>query len=177
MKNVEICLADIKDVGGIITVLDSTLGSDFGAGEGNFENGAEYLFSRAIEDKNEQVYVAKENGEVVGFVYFINKPPSNGTAILEMLAVRKEKQRQGIGSHLIRAASDMFIAHEKERGIELRTLHLTTGTHNEGAQKIYTHAFFQKVAEIKGFVGDGNVEIVMLRKVSDKPSKDIYVSD
>lgn len=175
-EDVKIGSADIGDIYGIAEVLDGTLGQDFRYGDKPFEENVRYLFSRAIEDENEAVYVGKYDREVIGFAYFINKPPANGTAILEMLAVRKDMQRRGIGQKLIIAASDLFIEREKKRGIQLRTLHLTTGDYNKNAQKIYSGAGFVVAGEIRGFVGLGNNELVLVRKVSDIPCPEEYRS-
>ncbi len=168
--------ANEGDIAGIATVLDGTLGQDFRFGEHGFKEEVDYLFSRAIEDRNETVYVAQYGKKIVGFAYFINKPPANGTAILEMFAVHKDLHGQGIGSKLIKDASDRFIAQEKARGVNLRTIHLTTGDYNKGAQRIYNQAGFFKVSEIPGFVGQGNVEFVMLRNVNDSPCPENYRS-
>ena len=165
-NKIKILPATKDDISGIAKVLEDTLGQDFRFGKNSFEYEVHYLFSRAIEDRNEQVYVAKQEGEILGFAYFINKPPANGTAILEMLAVRKDKQKQGIGSKLIRVSSEMYVEQERNRGIKLRTLHLTTNANNENAQKIYRTAGYMPTGEIEGFVGEGNVEIVMLKRVS-----------
>ena len=161
--------AEVEDIPGIVKVLNSTLKQDFVYGSASFEQNVEYSFSRSIARKHEPIYVAKENEEVVGFSWFMNHPPNNGTTILEMFAVRKDKQRQGIGSYLIAKSSGLFVESQKQLGINLRTLHLTTNLSNRGAQNIYTKAGYEVAGEIKGFVGDGNVEVVMVKKVSNQP--------
>jgi len=97
----------------------------------------------------------------------MNHPPNNGTAILEMFAVRKDMQRQGIGSRLIAEASDLFVKSQKQQGINLRTLYLTTNLSNKSAQTIYGRAGYKIAGEIEGFVGDGNTEVIMIKKVND----------
>ncbi|MDP3734299.1 MAG: GNAT family N-acetyltransferase [Nanoarchaeota archaeon] len=167
-EKVKIVEAQREDILGIASVLNDTLGQDFKYGIASFEENVKYCFSRSLEHKHEKIYVAKDDEDVVGFAWFMNHPPNNGTAILEMFAVRKDKQRLGIGSRLITEASDMFIEDQRRLGVNLRTLHLTTNYSNEGAQTIYTRAGYIIAGEIKCFVGDGNVEVVMVKKVSNE---------
>ncbi len=58
--DVEIGTATKEDISGITKILENTLGQDFEFGENSFECETNYLFSRAIEDRNEQVYVARQ---------------------------------------------------------------------------------------------------------------------
>ncbi len=166
-ERIKIVEAQLEDIPGIARVLDGTLGQDFVYGQRSFEENVGYCFSRSIPHQHEKVYLAKDGEDIVGFAWFMNHPPNNGTAILEQLAVRKDRQRQGIGSHLIAEASDMFVESQRALGINLRTLHLTTNFSNEGAQTIYTKAGYQIAGQISGFVGEGNVEVVMVKIVND----------
>jgi len=166
---IKIVEAQITDIPEIAMVLKCTLEQDFIYGSFSFEQNVEYSFLRSIAHQHERVYVAKEGNDIVGFAWFMNHPPNNGAAILEMLAVGKDYQRQGVGSYLIAESSDLFVESQKKLGINLRTLHLTTNLSNHGAQNIYTKAGYEIAGEIKGFVGDGNVEVVMVKKVSNEP--------
>ena len=168
VERIQIVEAEIADIPGITTVLQGTLGQDFVYGPLTFQENVDYFFRRSIDHKHEGVYVAKDGHDVVGFVWFMNHPPNNGTAILEMFAVREDKQRQGVGSRLITKTSDMFVKSQRGLGVNLRTLHLTTNYSNKGAQTIYTRAGYQIAGQIEGFVGEGNVEVVMVKKVSDQ---------
>lgn len=172
----QIVPATEKDIPGIARVLEGTLGKDFVFGDESFEANVHYSFSKSLAHRHEGVYVAKLVGEVAGFAWFMNHPPNNGTAILEMLAVRKDMQHQGIGSKLIAESSDMFVESQRKHGIELRTLHLTTNLRNEGAQTIYERAGYHIAGEIRGFVGEGNTEVVMIKRVSDESAPKRYQS-
>ncbi len=173
-EKIKIVEAQMKDIPGIAKVLDGTLGQDFIYGEDSFLTNVKYDFSRSIAHKHERVYVAKEKEDIVGFAWFMNHPPNNGTAILEMFAVRKDKQHQGIGSYLICKASDMFTKSQMKLGINLRTLHLTTNFSNYKAQTIYKRAGYKIAGKIKDFVGKGNIEVIMLKKLSDNPCLEEY---
>src|SRR3989344_8477769 len=98
-EKVYVVKAHPGDIAGIVRVLDGTLGQDFRYGSFSFEENVHYSFSRSISHPNEGVYVAKQilekpESEVVGFAWFMNHPPNNGTAILEIFAVRKDRQKQ-----------------------------------------------------------------------------------
>ncbi|GEM_PF-4307198 len=173
-ERIKIVEAQLEDIPQIATVLENTLGQDFVYGPGSFEENVAYSFSSSIAHRHEKVYLAKEGEEVVGFAWFMNHPPNNGTAILEQFAVRADKQGQGIGSRLIAEASDLFIESQRGLGIHLRTLHLTTNYSNQGAQTIYTRAGYQIAGQIDGFVGEGNVEVVMVKRVSAAPCPTEY---
>lgn len=165
------------DILRIAEILDGTLGQDFRYGPDSFLQNVTYSFIKSIEHRNEGVYVADLEGYAVGFAWFMNHPPNNGTAILEMLAVKKDKQRQGIGSRLIQESSDLFVESQRALGVNLRTLHLTTNLTNKGAQTIYTRAGYEIAGEIKDFVGKGNIEVVMVKKVSDEPAPEEYITE
>ena len=172
---VKIELANLADIDGITQVLDSVpLRQDFVYGQDSFQENVKYSFTQSIRHEHEGVYVAKEGEEVVGFAWFMNHPPNNGTAILEMFAVRKDKQNYGVGSRLIAEASDLFVWSQRTLGVNLRTLHLTTNFSNSGAQTIYGRAGYQIAGQISGFVGDGNIEVVMVKKVSSEPAPKEY---
>ncbi len=179
-ERLSIVEAKEADIPGIARVLDGTLGQDFRYGSRSFEENVAYTFKRSLEHKHEGVYVAKEatpdGEEVVGFAWFMNHPPNNGTAILEMFAVRTDKQRQGIGSRLIVEAGDRFVASQQALGVNLRTLHLTTNYSNGGAITIYPRAGYKLAGQIDGFVGEGNVEVVMIKRVSDAPCPKEYMT-
>jgi len=174
---VKIELADLADIDGITRVLDSVpLRRDFVYGPDCFKENVKYSFIQSIRHEHEGVYVAKEGDEVVGFAWFMNHPPNNGTAILEMLAVRTDRQNQGIGLCLIKESSDKFVESQRELGSNLRTLHLTTNYSNDSARTIYQRAGFQPIALIPGFVGDGNIELFMLKKLNSEKAPDAYVT-
>lgn len=172
--NIYIDSATRSDIPGIIGVLDGTLGQDFRFGEYSFEENVSHSFLNSLRNRNEGVYVAKDGDEVIGFAWFMNHPPNNGTAILEMFAVRKDKQGKGVGSRLIAETSDMFVESQRNHGINLRTLHLTTNLSNEDAQTIYQRAGYNVAGEIEGFVGRGNIEVVMVKRVSKEPCPEAY---
>ena len=164
---IKINLASLNDLEGICDVAQDVFPQDF-----DFENGfdrqqCKYLFSTAINDTNESLFIAKTGEEIVGFAYYINKPPTNGTAILEMIGVKKKLQGQGIGLRLLLDSEHIFVKECENRRIKLATIHLSTGGDNPVGQKLYLKAGYEKIADIPGFVGDGNLELFMLKKISD----------
>jgi len=167
-NNILVIEASHNDLGSLVEVIKSTFPHDFEL-EGKFSYElCRDLFTRAIEDPNEMIYVAKQDKDVVGFCYYINKPPTNGTVILEMMGVRKDLQRKGIGKKLLTEADNKIVQYIQKIGINnLATIHLTVSEDNEVARKLYDKCGYIHVGDIPGFVGEGNKELVMLKKVSD----------
>ncbi len=154
------------DLAGIVDVIRSTFPQDFDFGCGFSQTDCETLFSRAICDPFEFVAVLdSDKFGIIGFVYYVNKPPTNGTIILEMIGVKKEFQGRGFGARLLREADELVIANFAN--CRIATIHLTTGADNTAGQTLYLGVGYQPAGTIVGFVGDGNVEIFMLKKVSD----------
>lgn len=169
MEDILIVTALPTDLEGIVQVVEETFPQDFSYGIGFDKEKCENLFRGAIKDPNEFVVVAKSGEEVIGFAYYINKPPTNGTVLLEMIGIRKDFQGKKIGLKLITEADELVVKYLKEEcGIQnLATIHLTTSKDNPAGQKLYLKAGYSHVGDIPGFVGEGNCELVMLKKVAD----------
>lgn len=54
------------------------------------------MFRFAVIDTFEFVIVAKTNHRIIGFVFYQNKPPTNGEIYLNMIGVHPDFQGQGI---------------------------------------------------------------------------------
>lgn len=172
LKKMEITKAIITDLEGIVQIASEIFPQAFQE-DGYFSiERCREMFARALEDHNEAVYVAKDNSEILGFTYYINKPPTNGTVILEMMGVRKDYQKRGIGTRLLKESDAKLVQELKQKGIDIATIHLTTSEDNPVAQKLYLHSGYQEIARITGFVGTGNVELFMLKKVSEIPYRE-----
>lgn len=166
-KNVIFRRAENRDIAGIAEVVRTTFPQDFDFGKGFDSDACRLMFMRAVDDPNELVCVVQNGKKVVGFVYYINKPPTNGTIILEMIGVRKEFQGKGIGRRLLKWADEEAIRYFRDEcGVpNLATIHLTTSADNPVGQNLYLSAGYEHVGDIPGLVGEGNKELVMLKKV------------
>jgi len=171
LDNIIITEGKTKDILGIIEVLRGTIKGDFEYGNKSFEENIHEFFEEIIKSKYQTIYVAKNGGDVFGFAYFVNLPPNNGMCWLEMFAVAKDFQKKGIGLKLVRESCDLFVELEKQKGIYLRTIVLTTNKANSRAQSFYSKAGFviseDFGGEIRGFVGKGNKEVVMIKPIGD----------
>ncbi len=167
-----------EDLEGLVEVISTTFPQDFDYGEGFSEEACYKFFERSLQDPNEKVYTAILNNKTVGFVYYINKPPTNGTILLEMMGVRKNYRRQGIGKRLLNFSDEKVVEDFKKKGINnIATIHLTTSEDNLAAQSLYLQCDYKKEGRIKELVGKGNTEIVMVKKVSDTAyRKDLWIS-
>ncbi|WP_245612542.1 GNAT family N-acetyltransferase [Palaeococcus ferrophilus] len=97
---------------------------------------------RAIERDlvREETYLAAENGNVLGFITI--KPINDNAMEILWMAVRREHQRKGIGSALLKFAESLA----RERGFEV----LVVKTSGDFSYRPYdeTRRFYEK----KGFV-------------------------
>lgn len=161
--------AVLNDVVGIAEVARTSFPHDFDFGKGFSDKECRYMFKRAIEDKNELVCIALKGEKVVGFAYYINKPPTNGTIILEMIGVRKDLQEKGIGLKLITEGDKEAVRYFRDECevANLATIHLTASADNPVGQRLYLDAGYEHVGDIPGMVGTGNNELVMLKKVGN----------
>lgn len=165
-----------KDLSRIANVFSKTLRGDFEYGKRSFEENVSNFFRDVIQSNYQQVYIAKKDNEVMGVAYFNNLPPNNEMCWLEMFAVGVDYQKKGIGLKLVKTSCDMFVEQEKQKGINLKTIALTTNKANSRAQTLYNKAGFiiseDYGGEIRGFVGKGNIEVVMIKPIGNSISRE-----
>ncbi len=156
------------DLWRLVDLVKTTFPQDFQFNGAFDENKCHEMFMGAIEDPNEFVFIVKRDEEVIAFAYYINKPPSNGTIILEMIGVLPELQGQGVGNKLLGQANVMVTELVRKVGIEVRTIHLTTNITNHRARKVYENCGFRVIAELPRFTGQpDNIELFMLCDLND----------
>ncbi|MEF8774979.1 MAG: GNAT family N-acetyltransferase [Haloarculaceae archaeon] len=89
----------------------------------------------------DRVLVAREDGEVLGFVmYTIERPAYNQDVhrgVVENLYVRPERRSEGIGSALLEAAEDALA----DQGLDAITLEVMA--RNDGARRFYRRAGYE----------------------------------
>lgn len=167
MNTLHIRRAVLADVPGIVNVVTTTFPQDFER-NGHFDTMmCSEFFIRAIEDPHEFVVVGTLDEKIAGFVYYVNKPPTNGTIALEMIGVYRDFQGRGWGRKLLTEGDALAVQYFNEQcGIpNIATIHLTTSEDNPAGQNLYMKAGYRHVGNIPGLVGEGNVELVMLKKV------------
>lgn len=89
----------------------------------------------------DRVLVARENGEILGFVMFTFERPAYKQdlfrGVIENLYVRPERRSEGIGSALLEAAEDALT----DQGLDAITLEVMA--QNDGARRFYRRAGYE----------------------------------
>ncbi|PIR94158.1 hypothetical protein COT97_02945 [Candidatus Falkowbacteria bacterium CG10_big_fil_rev_8_21_14_0_10_39_11] len=163
-------LAEMKDLLQIVGVVREVFFHDCCFDEEFNVHEAEYLFSRAIEDKNELLAVATiidgDIEKIVGFVFYQNKPPTNGEIYLNMIGVARAYQGLGIGLRLLIEGDNLAVKYFRDvRRCRIATIHLSTSKDNPVGQKLYLKGGYEVRGEIIGMVGAGNVEVQMIKDI------------
>jgi len=85
-----------------------------------------------------QYFVAELNGEVVGYILWIEKGGFREEAVweLEQIGVLSNHRGKGIGTKLISESLKDIKKQLSERGSKLKLVEITTGTHQK-AQRLY----------------------------------------
>ncbi len=94
-----------------------------------------------------------------------------------MIGVKKGLQGTGIGTPLLTEGDDIAVRYIRDEcGVpNLATIYLSTSADNPVGQRVYLKCGYKHVGDIPGLVGEGNLELVMLKKVSDvKYRKDLW---
>ena len=161
--------AKISDLHGIVQVVENVFSQEFDFGAGFDSVECRILFENALKDKNEFVVVAECEHRVIGFIHYVNKPPTNGFIALEMIGVHRDFQGKGIGHKLIVRGDNLVACYFiKDRGVpNLATICLSTGKDNPAGQGLYLKSGYKHVGNIPGLIGEGNEELVMLKKLGN----------
>jgi ribosomal protein S18 acetylase RimI-like enzyme len=120
---------------------------------------------RLLQDPAREVWVARQDGQVVGFVILLMHGPLRG--YIQTVGVMPEHRGRGIGSRLIRFVEERIFQ-------ESPNVFLCVSSFNTRAQDFYRRLGYDVIGEIKDFIVAGHSEI-LLRKtrgalVDFKPS-------
>lgn len=111
-----------------------------------------------------QYFIAKSKNRILGYILWVEKGGFREKAVweLEQLAIKKDCQKKGIGTELIKKSLLEIKKYLKERNSTLKLIEITTGKENE-AQKIYQKALGAKVeCNIKDFFRTD--EVIMIAR-------------
>lgn len=166
--NITFVRANQDDISDVVEVVRRTFPHDFER-EGEFDSAwCGLMFVSAITDQFELLFVAKIEERVIGFVFYQNKPPTNGEIYLNMIGIHPDFQGRGVGLQLILAADQEALRYFRdELGCRIATIHLSTSADNPLAQRLYRKAGYEERGKIIGMVGSGNVEIQMVKDVDN----------
>ena len=109
---------------------------------------------RMVRDPTREVYVAKAQGELAGFLILSMTGPFVG--YVQTVCVHPDHQRRGVGTVLVRFAEERIFR-------ESPNVFLCVSTFNTDAQRLYERLGYSRVGEITNFVVAGAGEI-LLRK-------------
>jgi len=111
-----------------------------------------------------QYFVIKSRSKILGYILWVEKGGFREKAVweLEQLAIKKEVQKKGIGTELIKKSLLEIKQYLGKRKSTLKLIEITTGKENE-AQKIYQKALGAKVeCKIKDFFRTD--EVIMIAR-------------
>ncbi len=140
--------SDVDEVARIVaeTGLWQRYGLDFEKARSRFfkglENGAE-------------IFVAELNGEIAGFLWFVQNGAFDRSGYVELIGVKKKFRNRGIGRRLMEFA--------ETRNVD--SIFLLVSDFNTEAQKFYRGLGYIKVGEIKDYVVQGITEFIFYKKV------------
>lgn len=111
-------------------------------------------YLKMSEDRNYKFFVAKGNGEVVGFIVLL--VVDEKTEIIK-IATKQEYKRMGVARALLRAVED----YSKKLGHT--GIMLEVNEHNEPAIKLYESFGFKEIHRRKKYYGNLGDAIIMVK--------------
>jgi ribosomal-protein-alanine N-acetyltransferase len=99
--------------------------------------------------------VARDGDDIVGYA---GVSVSDGEAWVQNLAVRADRQRQGIGATLLEA----LLVEADRRGA--RAVLLEVAVDNQAAQRLYDRYGFEAVGVRRGYYQPSNTDAVVMRR-------------
>ncbi len=108
---------------------------------------------RGALQRGEGLWVSEERGELLGVCWFLEQGTFATGSYLRLLAVRPERQGQGLGEQLLRAWEG--------RGAEAKGgLFLLASHFNEAAHRFYARHGYREVGRLPGFAREGVTEVI-----------------
>ncbi len=151
--------AKIKDLSEI-----EKIASENFSGLKNIKNARKWIKCNFFAFPRAQYFVARASGKILGYILWLEKGGFRKESIfeLEQIAVGKNFQGQGVGTHLIEKSLIEIKKYLKERGCALKAVEVTTGTDNR-AQVFYKKTLGAKTECIVRdfFRGD---EVIMIAR-------------
>jgi len=135
-------------------------------GYGSFNGAKKWISCNFGAFPRAQYFVAKEKGQVLGYILWIEKGGFRKESVweLEQVAVSPSCQGRGIGAKLILDSLETIKKNLKKRGSALKLVEVTTGLHQ--APHLYQKTLgAKKEATVKDFFrGD---EAIMIARFKD----------
>jgi ribosomal protein S18 acetylase RimI-like enzyme len=103
------------------------------------------------------IYVAEQAGEVVGFVWFVERGAFNRGGYVQLIGVRPGERSQGAGRALMEFA-------EKEMFARTRDVFLLVSDFNVAAQRFYQRLGYRQVGVLEDYVVRGVSELIFWKR-------------
>ncbi|MGM0771247.1 MAG: ribosomal protein S18-alanine N-acetyltransferase [Halobacteriota archaeon] len=117
-----------------------------------------FVYMNFYEMNNEGFFVVSINNLIVGFVMGYRSDVNEGRIF--SLAVKKEYQGMGIGSHLMATILNGFV----QQGLRSATLEVRISNHT--ARKLYSDLGFIDCWVEQGYYSDGENGVIMKKQLS-----------
>ena len=109
-----------------------------------------------IQDATREVYLARQGGEIVGFLILCMTGAFVG--YIQTVCIHPDHRGQGLGARLVDFAEDRILR-------ESPNVFMCVSSFNRGAQRLYQRLGYTVVGELTDYIVPGHSEI-LLRKAS-----------
>ena len=112
---------------------------------------------RMLTDPSREVYVARVEDEVVGFIVLIMRGALVG--YIQTVGVMPEWRNKGIGSELLKFAEDLIFS-------KAPNVFLCVSSFNKKAQELYRRLGYETIGELKNYIVPGHSEILLRKSIA-----------
>ena len=116
---------------------------------------SEKILKEELESKNKKYFVAKENGEIVGFAGYMVNPPDFE---IMNIVTKKNKRGKGIGTALLNKIIEIAKNNHAEK------IFLEVNEKNIIARKLYEKTGFEEIGRRKNYYNFVDDAIIMSKK-------------
>lgn len=109
---------------------------------------------RVIQDPTREVYLAKDDAEIAGFVILCMTGAFVG--YIQTVCIHPDRRGQGLGSRLVAFAEQRILR-------EAPNVFMCVSSFNHGARRLYERLGYREVGELPDYIVPGHSEI-LLRK-------------
>lgn len=111
---------------------------------------------RVVQDPSRGVYLAREAGEIVGFVIICMTGAFVG--YIQTICIHPDRRGQGLGSRLVAFAEARILR-------DSPNVFMCVSSFNQGARRLYQRLGYQVVGELTDYIVRGQSEILLRKTV------------
>jgi ribosomal protein S18 acetylase RimI-like enzyme len=112
---------------------------------------------KMLTHPSREVYVARVEDEVVGFIVLIMRGALVG--YIQTVGVVPEWRNKGIGSKLLKFAEDLIFS-------QAPNVFLCVSSFNKKAQELYRRLGYETIGELKDYIVPGHSEILLRKSIA-----------